>query len=50
MPRKPANPWYDLRKLLWVGVLAFVAEEVATGQAAAVGAVYGVAVSVASLV
>ena len=44
------EPLVDLRKLLRVGVLAFVAEEVAAGQAAAVGAVHGVAVSVAPLV
>ena len=50
MPTKAGEPLVDLRKLLWVGVFAFVAEEVATGQAAAVGAVHGVAVSVAPLV
>ena len=50
VPDKAGEPLVDLRKLLRVGVFAFVAEEIATGQAAPVRAVDGVAVTVAPLV
>ena len=49
LPRNAGEPLVALGKLLRVGVFALVAEQVSARQAAAVGAVYGIAVAIASL-